>query len=192
VPFLLSSRFNLPFTNSSFSGRKKNLQNKVLQEYCCKPPGLEENSPELRATKNIAFKNSQAAKPEEAPGEEGRVGRRGQKQESQPPTKTRHYYGLANTTKNQNHHSCISDCKIAQEKVLGFHEAQQLKKELHHHSCISNCKITEENMHKNVHERHMRRYMMDTFCMNFWKPKKNHCKSDTSIIIIIIIIIIVL
>jgi len=91
-------------------------------------------------------------------------------------TKTRHYYGLANTTKNQHHHSCIFDCKIAQEKELGFHEAQLLKKELRHHSYISNCKITEENMHKNVHEKHMRRHMMETFCMNFWKKKKTIAK----------------
>jgi hypothetical protein len=106
----------------------------------------------------------------------GGAGRRGQKQESQPAAKTRRYYGLANTTKNQYHHSCISDCKTAQEKELGFHEAQLLKKELHHHSRISNYKITEENMHKNVHERHMRRHMMETFCMNFWKPKKTIAK----------------
>jgi hypothetical protein len=116
---------------------------------------------------------------------EGR-GSGGKNKKASHQQKTRHYYGLANTTKNQHHHSCISDCKIAQEKELGFHEAQLLKKELHHNSRISNCKITEENMQKNVHERHMRRHMMETFCIKFWKPKKNHCKSDTSIIIIII------
>jgi L-2-hydroxyglutarate oxidase LhgO len=31
-------------------------------------------------------------------------------------------------------------------------------------------------MHKNVHEKHMRRHMMETFCMNFWKKKKTIAK----------------
>jgi hypothetical protein len=176
VPFLLSSRSNLLFTNSSFSGRKKIFKTKSCKNIAANLPDLKKTRqsfpPPKISPSRIA--RSQNLK-KHLVKKEGRGGGDKSKKASHQQrlvTKTRHYYGLANTTKNQHHHSCISDCKIAQEKELGFHEAQLLKKELRHHSYISNCKITEENMHKNVHEKHMRRHMMETFCMNFWKKKK--------------------
>jgi hypothetical protein len=98
VPFLLSSRFNLLFTNSPFSGRKKIFKTKSCKNIAANLPDLKKTRQSFAPPKISPSRISQAAKPEEAPGDEARARRRGQKQESQPPAKTRHNYGLAKTS----------------------------------------------------------------------------------------------
>jgi hypothetical protein len=84
VPFLLSSRFNLLFTNSSFSGRKKNFKTKSCKNIAANLPDLKKTRQSFAPPK---ISPSRIARPQNLKkhlvNKEGRGGRDKNKKASQ-------------------------------------------------------------------------------------------------------------